>query len=164
MCSSTAFLGDYLIGPYLLPSSLDGRTYQIFLKVLSELLDTPHVLPSLHHSMWYQHDRAPSHYGIHVREKHLNVTFGQRWIGRVGQVHWSARSLELSSINFFWGPMKSLVYEMPFPSVEDLIARITVAVGMIRDIPRIFQVVKNSVQRCCQTCQTTFGHNFKHLL
>ncbi|GFT67789.1 hypothetical protein TNCV_271781 [Trichonephila clavipes] len=37
-------LVDYHIGPYLISSSLDGRTYLIFLRqVLPELLDAAHV-------------------------------------------------------------------------------------------------------------------------
>jgi hypothetical protein len=36
---------------------------------------------------------------------------------------------------FLWGQMKSLVYETPVGSVEDLIARITAAVEYIWYIP-----------------------------
>ncbi|GFV44350.1 hypothetical protein TNCV_998741 [Trichonephila clavipes] len=69
--------------------------------------------------MWYQHDGAPLHNGIPVHEKHLNVTFGQR---------------------------KSLMPEKTFPSVEDFIARISVAAGRLRDMPGIFQNIRNSMQ------------------
>ncbi|GFW28342.1 hypothetical protein TNCV_4640081 [Trichonephila clavipes] len=59
--------GDYLIGSYLLSSLLDGIAYLIFLpQALSKLLDTAHVLPSLRRSMWYQNDKTPPHYGMHV--------------------------------------------------------------------------------------------------
>ncbi|GFW08505.1 hypothetical protein TNCV_2775271 [Trichonephila clavipes] len=62
---------------------------------------------------------APFHYGIPIREKHLSVVaFGQQpW----DPIPRSTRSPDLSCINFFWDHMKSLVCEMLFPSVEDLI-------------------------------------------
>ncbi|GFU69215.1 hypothetical protein TNCV_3284931 [Trichonephila clavipes] len=41
--------------------------------------------------MWYQYNGASPHYGIKVREKHLNVIFAQRLIDRGGQVYWPAR-------------------------------------------------------------------------
>ncbi|GFV18003.1 hypothetical protein TNCV_168081 [Trichonephila clavipes] len=46
------------------------------------------------------------------------------------------------------------------PSVEDLIARITVSDGKIRDMQGIFEKVRNSMK--CR-CQATSGHNFEHL-
>ncbi|GFV69220.1 hypothetical protein TNCV_3861441 [Trichonephila clavipes] len=42
-------------------------------------------------------------------------------------------------MDFFWGHMKSFVYETPFPSVEDVITRISVADGKIHGILGIFQ-------------------------
>ncbi|GFW17902.1 hypothetical protein TNCV_1135021 [Trichonephila clavipes] len=51
------------------------------------------------------------------------------------------------------------MYETPFSSVEDIIARISVAARRIRNMSEIFQNVKNSIQRLCQT---TYGHNFEH--
>ncbi|GFX51582.1 hypothetical protein TNCV_5012861 [Trichonephila clavipes] len=44
--------------------------------------------------------------------------------------------------------MKSLVYETPASSFEDLIARISVAAGRIRDMSGIF----DSKRRYCQAC------------
>ncbi|GFW15952.1 hypothetical protein TNCV_4432251 [Trichonephila clavipes] len=32
--------------------------------------------------------------------RHLKVTFGQRWIGRRGSVHWLSRSMDLSRMDF----------------------------------------------------------------
>ncbi|GFV91820.1 hypothetical protein TNCV_2974921 [Trichonephila clavipes] len=64
-------------------------------------------------------------------------------------------------MDFFWDPIKCSVYETPVLSVEDLIARISIAVERIRDMPGIFQDVRNSLHH---PCQATYGHNFKHLL
>ncbi|GFT82576.1 hypothetical protein TNCV_1633781 [Trichonephila clavipes] len=43
--------------------------------------------------------------------------------------------------------MKSLVHEMPVPSDEDLIIRISVTAWCIREIPKIFENVRTSMQR-----------------
>ncbi|GFV32143.1 uncharacterized protein TNCV_1674321 [Trichonephila clavipes] len=100
-------------------------TSDLLEKVLPELLEAAHVPPALRLSLWNQHDGTPLHYEIHVHEEHLKVTFGQRRIGRGGPVHYPARSPNLSCLDF-WGQMKCLMYEMQFPSVEDLISRISV--------------------------------------
>ncbi|GBN34306.1 hypothetical protein AVEN_257911-1 [Araneus ventricosus] len=63
----------------------------------------------------------------------LDAKFPRRWIGRGGPTHGTARSPDLSSLDFFlWGHLKSLVYESPIDSDEDLVARISVAAGAVR--------------------------------
>ena len=80
-------LGDYVNGPYLLPSRLDHMAYLIFLQhILPELLNAAHVPPSLRHYTLYQHDGGPRHNTANVH-RHLDVTFGQLWIGRAGPIH-----------------------------------------------------------------------------
>ncbi|GFV02497.1 uncharacterized protein TNCV_1024251 [Trichonephila clavipes] len=112
--------GDYLIGPYILPDRLTGPRYLIFLEqVLPELLDSAHVTAATRTSMWFQQDGAPAHFSISVRN-HLDATCGERWIGRGGQCI-ASRSPDLSCLDyFFWGKMKSLVYETPVNSIEEL--------------------------------------------
>ena len=41
--------------------------------------------------------------------------------------------------------MKNLVYDNPVHNAEDLVARIAVAAGEIRDIPGVFQNVRISM-------------------
>ncbi|GFV22930.1 hypothetical protein TNCV_2623831 [Trichonephila clavipes] len=53
--------------------------------------------------------------------------------------------------------------KMESGSGEDLIIQISVAAGKISDMPEIFKNVRNSMQRLCQTCQTTSGPKFEHL-
>ncbi|GFV99782.1 transposase-like protein [Trichonephila clavipes] len=111
-----------LIGPYILPDRLTGPSYLIFLEqVLPELLDSAHVTAATRTSMWFQQDGAPAHFSISVRN-HLDATCGERWIGRGGPVHWPPRSPDFSCLDyFFWGQMKSLLYETPVNSAEELV-------------------------------------------
>ncbi|GBN28861.1 Xaa-Pro aminopeptidase ApepP [Araneus ventricosus] len=116
-------VGDHLVGPYLLPKRLTGANYLIFLQQnLLQLLDDVRVSTAMRSSMGFQHDGAPAHYSIDMR-LHLNATHGQQWIGRGSPVLWPARSADLTCLdNFLWGCIKSLVYETPVNSAEDLVA------------------------------------------
>lgn len=67
-------VNDYLIGPYLLPTRLNGRCYRIFLEeVLPELLQEVPI--GVRNQMWFQHDGAPAHFSMEVRN-YLDATFG----------------------------------------------------------------------------------------
>ncbi|GFY02421.1 DUF4817 domain-containing protein [Trichonephila clavipes] len=158
-------LGDHLIGPYILPDRLTGPRYLIFLEqVLPELLDSAHVTAATRTSMWFHQDGAPAHFNISVRN-HLDATCGERWIGRGGSVHWPPRSPDLSCLDyFFWGQMKSLVYETPVNSAEELVARISAAAGEIRNTLEMLSNVRRSMKRRCEACITCGGHQFEHLL
>ncbi|GFQ90455.1 hypothetical protein TNCT_666191 [Trichonephila clavata] len=52
--------------------------------------------------------------------QHLNVTFENNWITHSGLAHWPTKSLDLSSMDFYWGHMKSLAHEISVESVKDL--------------------------------------------
>lgn len=156
-------LGDHLIGPYLLPERLNGKTYLTFLQhVLPDLLNV--VPPRIRRVMWFQHDGAPAHYVRDVRN-YLDITFPNRWIGRGGPVAWPARSPDLSPLDFFfWGRLKALMYETPIESPEELVARLSAAVGEVLEKPDVFANVRRSILRRCSACITSGGHNFEHLL
>jgi hypothetical protein len=67
---------------------------------------------------WFQHDGAPPHFSRNVREI-LDNQYPQRWIGRGGPHHWSARSPDLN-LNH----LKSIIYRRPINSEADLRVRI----------------------------------------
>ncbi|GFU87439.1 uncharacterized protein TNCV_3646381 [Trichonephila clavipes] len=133
--------GDHLIGPYILPGHLTGPRYLIFLEqVLPKLLDRAHVTAVTRTSMWFQQDGAPAHFSISVRN-HLDAVCGERWIGRGGQcVDFSDRQTFPVWIIFFWGQMKSLVYETPVNSAEELVARISAAAGKYRNTQKCYRM------------------------
>ena len=96
---------------------------------------------------------------------YLNRTYGARWIGRRGPISWPSRSPDLKSMDFFfWGTMKDLVYGTPIDSEMDLDARIVATSGTVREMPGIFENVRQSMQRCCEACVRVNGRNFEHLL
>ena len=59
---------------------------------------------------------------------HLDQRFGQTWIGHGGPIAWPAYLPNLTQLDYFlWGHMKSLVYETPVNSEEDLLAWVMAA-------------------------------------
>ncbi|GFY16165.1 transposase-like protein [Trichonephila clavipes] len=86
-------------------------------------------------------------------------------IGRGGPVHWPPRSPDHSCLDyFFWGQMKSLVFETPVNSTEELVVRISAAAGEIRNTPEMLSNVRRSMKRRCEACITCGGRQFEHLL
>ena len=78
-------------------------------------------------NMWFQHNGAPPHFIRAVRD-HLVRRFGQTWIGCGGSIAWPAHSPDLTPLDYFlWGHIKSLVYETPVDSEEELLARVMAA-------------------------------------
>lgn len=123
-----------------------GHTWSYYSKFCLKLIEEAHVLQSLRHSLGFQNDGAPSH-DTNDAHQHLKITFGQHLMGRGGPVHWLARSPDLSWLDFFWwGQMKTWVYETSVDVVEDLVARISVAVGEKRGTPGSFQNVRNFIR------------------
>ena len=96
---------------------------------------------------------------------YLDHAFPNRWIGRFGPVPWPARSLDLTSLDFYlWGHMKSLIYETPVESEMDLVGRIVDAVGLIADNSRVFDHVRQSLLRRYQNCIDAQSRHSEQLL
>lgn len=156
-------VGDCLIGPYLMPSPLNGQRYGTFLRETLPLLlqDVP---LDVRRRMWFQHDGAPAH-SSRIARQYLNERFGDRWIGRNGPVPWPPRSPDLTPLDFYlWGHMKSLVYETPVESEMDLVARVAVAAGDIAQDRRMLSRWQGSLHRRCQTCIEVGGRHFEQFL
>ncbi|GFX88257.1 hypothetical protein TNCV_1066731 [Trichonephila clavipes] len=62
------------------------------------------------------------------------------------------------------GAMKGLVYDTPVVSEMDLVARISIAAARIREIPGVFEDVRQSMSRRCRACIHANGRNFEHFL
>ncbi|XP_023233054.1 uncharacterized protein LOC111632765 [Centruroides sculpturatus] len=126
-----------LVGPYILPSRLTSHTYGIFLQeVLPELLVC--LPPAVRTRMWFQHNGVLAHSSRNIRN-HLDTVYGQHWIGWGRPVPWPPHSPDLTClVFFFWGHIKSTVYNSPITSEDDLVARLSVAAGNVRDMPDVF--------------------------
>ena len=73
-------------------------------------------------------------------ESHRNVTLEMPFLCMC------ANFPDLSCIDFFWwGQMKSWVYETPVLSVEDFPARTSVAAIKLSEMPGIFHCIRNSM-------------------
>ena len=149
---------------YLLPERLNGNNYFIFVsEVLPQLLlqNFPQYVRDL---SWFQHDGAPAHFTRNVRDW-LDGVYPNRWIGRGGPISWPARSPDMTPLDFyFWGHLKSMVYETPVTSEIDLIGRIVEASARIRETPGVFERVRQSFRRRIEGCIEAEGRQFEHLL
>ncbi|KZC12298.1 hypothetical protein WN55_04088 [Dufourea novaeangliae] len=75
-------LNGEIIGPYFIDSTLNTSRYK---HILTEIL--PHLLENIplhiRQTMWFQQDGCLAH-SARIITQFLNVTFGDRWIGRAG--------------------------------------------------------------------------------
>ena len=131
-------IGNHLLGPVLHPQCLNGETYRTFLQnMLPPLLEN--VPLAVQETTWLQHDGAPAHFLINVRQ-HLNNIFPRCWIGCGGPVAWPARSRDLNLLDFYlWGHLKSILYGESVPDVQTLQQHVHVACDAIWTQPRTLE-------------------------
>ncbi|GFV61220.1 uncharacterized protein TNCV_500121 [Trichonephila clavipes] len=104
-------LGDPLLGPYVLPECLDGAKYLVFLQ---------HVLPELLQGVVPLSTRCGSCTMLHHIFRLRCVATSMLHIPKGGPVTWPPRSADFNTLDFFfWGHLKSLVYETLVTTVED---------------------------------------------
>lgn len=156
-------IGDHLIGPYIFPSQITGYTYLTFLQeILPELLED--VPLNIRRQIWFQHCGTSPHFTFNIRE-YLNKTYGDKWIGRGGPVAWPPRSPNLTPLDFFlWRHLKSLVYETPVNTKEELVESIMAAAKIIRETPGIFEKVRQNMIRRFKSCNETDDCYFEEFL
>jgi len=114
--------------------------------------------------MWFMHDGAPAHFSVQARE-YLDLNYNNRWIGRGGFQSWPPRSPDLNSLDFFfWGHLKTLVYQTPVNNMEELRNRITISCEIITNTPGIFQRVRSNMRKRAEACILAGGGHFQHLI
>lgn len=158
-----AIFGDCLIGPVFLPNRLTGQVYLDFLRnELPVLLEDVPLFNRL--NLWFMHDGAPAHFSIVVRN-FLNQEYNERWIGRGGPTAWPPRSPDLTPLDFYvWGHLKQLVYARSVNNLEELRQRIVNCCEEIRRTPGIFERVRRSFIRRCESCLEMNGGHVEQLL
>lgn len=158
-----AIINDRLIGPIEIPARLNAIEYLNFLQTrLEPILDD---LPlNIRHQLHFQHDGAPAHYGVNVRNW-LNERFVGRWIGRGGPTPWPPRSPDLNPLDYYlWGRIKDIVYATEVNTEEELRERIRLAENEIQQ--NNFEVMRAShaIARRAQMCLRQQGNVFEHLI
>lgn len=151
-------VGNFLIGPFVLPARLNGQLYLEFLQNDFHYL-VEHLPLETRRNMYYMHDGAPPHFSVAVRE-HLNTVYPNRWIGRGGPIAWPPRSPDLTPLDFYlWGHLKTLVYSTPVESREELLRRITFHCDQIRNnVGLLWRVQQSSIRRARECIRLHGGH------
>jgi hypothetical protein len=107
-------------------------------------------------NVWFQQDEAPAHFVIMSRN-FLN------WIGRRGQMEWPPRSPDLTPLDYFyWGYLKSKVYETKPATINELRARILDVSNSIGQ--EMLENVLQSIYIRLAYCQAVNGQQFEHLI
>lgn len=71
----------------------------------------------------------------------------------------------MTPIDFcIWGHIKSLVYETPVNTDEELVARIILAFDDIRERPQLFRRIRQSITHRYNLCIENGGRNFEQFL
>lgn len=153
-------VNGHLIGPHIFPNTLNGNMYLDFLQnILPNLLQNINI-----RRMYFQHDGAPPHYSNGVIN-HLNQEFPNRWLGRGGPISWPPRSPDLNPLDyFFWGYLKSKVYEVEIESREHLIQRIEDSCNNLRNNPDLIRKSIGNLHKRARKCVQTGGNHFEQVL
>lgn len=150
-----------IIGPFFLPPTLDGESYLDLLvnRVGPRLAEIAGDVEDL---LWYQQDGAPAHYSRAVRE-YLDMSFPDTWIGRRGPQEWPPRSPDLSQLDFFyWGYLKSKVYNDRPNDVAELCQRIIDVSAAIT--PEMLANVQQAWYHRLHYCLEVNGAHFEQFL
>lgn len=154
-------VGSHIIGPYFFDNRLSGEIYVNFLRN-----DLPQLLQQINENdrenLWFQHDGAPPHYHINVRE-YLNQWKINKWIGRGGPIAWPPRSPDLTPLDYFlWGYVKQCVYRDPPTTAQNMKERIREAFRTVT--PQMLENVKRNFVMRLNKCLEVEGRTFEHLL
>lgn len=154
-------IGDRILGPVILPSSLNG---QIYLDLLNnDIEEGLRELPvSEYVNVIYQHDGAPAHYERRVRQ-YLDAMYPDGWIGRGGPVAWPARSPDLTPLDFFlWGYVKTHVYAVECDTRDEMVNRINDAFSSVTT--QMLRNTRSSMLRRTALCLEHVGRHFESFL
>jgi len=154
----SGILCNHIVGPFFIDGNLTADKY---LNLLNH-----HVIPAIQtivevafNNVWFQQDGAPVHFTLSVRQLLDNI-FPQRWIGRRGPIEWPPRSPDLTPLDFFyWGYLKSKVYETKPNDLEELKERIRNVSNELT--PEVLKNVTDEVYFRLGLCQEKGGYQFE---
>ena len=120
---------DRIIGPYFFEENVNGKNY---LEMLKDFFWPQIQNMRKCQQIYFQQDGAPAHYNLNVRNW-LGSKLPGRWIGRRGLIEWSARSPDLTPLDFYlWGFVKQKVYSKNHNSLDELRESITSVICSIK--------------------------------
>lgn len=159
-----ALIDDILIGPVILPRTLNAERFLELLQNLPMLMEDVPLATRRRGRMYLQMDGCPAHYGREVR-RFLNENYPNRWIGRGGPVGWPARSPDLTPLDYFlWGVMKQRVYSTPINTEAQLHDRIIQCANDIKNDPGMIRRATNQINIRAVMCLQNRGGHFEHLM
>jgi len=150
-----------IIGPFFIEGNINSQNYCNLLRnqVIPAIED---IVGDAFHNVWFQQDGAPAHFSLEARNI-LNNVFTDRWIGRRGTIEWPPRSPDLNPLDFFyWGYLKTKVYETRFENLEELREKIVNVSNSIT--PDFLTNVIDTFYVRLGYCQVVEGHQFEHLI
>lgn len=157
-------IGQNIVGPYFIAGNINAENYIAFVHLLrTEVVPRIQEITGLaFEQVWFQQDGAPAHFAVIIRD-YLNEIFHNKWIGRRGSIEWPPRSPDLTPLDYFyWGYLKSKVFETKPADIDELRARIIDISNLIT--PEILRNVQESIYIRMAHCQGVNGHQFEHLI
>jgi len=155
-------IDDMLIVRVILDDPMTWQNYLDFLQneLPKQLEDVPLAIRI---AMYFQHDRALSHYTRHVMQ-HLNDTFPNKWIGRGSAINWPPRS-PLTTLDFcLWGLMKREVYRKKVDTRDELLVNTLDVIACIKERQDTLRRTTRHVFTRVAKCIDVDGGIFEHLL
>jgi len=149
-----------VLGPVFIQGRITAQSYTDFLH--GELQDLLDALPlAVSHDFIYQQDGHPAHTS-NMAVAALQILFPDRWLGVRGPTEWPARSPDKTIMDFFfWGFVKTRIYQNPPNTREEMEAAITDA---FRAVTLAMLANARSFMRRVALCLEQEGGHFEHLL
>ena len=153
-------LNNRVIGPFFIDGNLNAENYEAMLR--NQIVPAiQEIVGENFENTWLQQDGAAPHYGRDVRN-YLDEVFINRWIGRRGTIEWTARSRDLTPLDYFyWGYLKDRVYKTKPQNLDELRQRIIDESALIP--PEMIQNAINAFYHRLAYCQEVNGKQFEHL-
>lgn len=152
-----------IIGPYFFEEN--NQTVTVNSDRYVEMLETFFVPEARRiglHNIMFQQDGATAHTALRSMDT-LRRLFPGRLISRFGDIHWPARSPDLSAPDFFlWGFLKSNVYKNRPQTLQELKLAIEEEIRNI-DVDVLRRVMLNFVNRL-QHCIVSNGDHLKDVI
>jgi hypothetical protein len=140
-------LRDSIVGPFEFPARLNAQHYINFLEQ-----DLPELLENV----------PLQHFSRQVRQI-LARRYPNSWIDRGGPVNWTARSPDLTPLDYFlWGHLKNYIYREPVNNLEELNDRIHEALATVA--PNMIRLARENLIKRARLCLHMEGGHFEHLL